>query len=218
MKHEDIKVGDVYNVRVRVVDVDDDTGEITTETANENGYALGFEWCYYAPGEALAFSPISTENGIKNTEPAPKYDPCRKFRKGDKVRLIEWNGRKPFDTLHGLKLNPGEVHIVLDDEYERNEVYIGMSAADEEQSVVHACNLELITPVEDVEPYIVEKSNDGSTIVFTVKKRDCSQGLDFRFCPGWGGNIFFSENHCRKHAEAERARLNAEYIKELENA
>ena len=24
---------------------------------------------------------------------APKYDPCRKFRKGDKVRVVERNGR-----------------------------------------------------------------------------------------------------------------------------
>jgi hypothetical protein len=139
---------------------------------------------------------------------APKYDPCRKFRKGDKVRLIEWNGRKPFDTLHGLKLNLGEVHIVLDDEYERNEVYIGMSAADEEQSVVHACNLELITPVEDMGPYRV-RHNAVHSAWSIYGPFDLSAVNYF-----YGEHYPYTKETARAAAEAECARLNEEYRKE----
>ena len=143
-------------------------------------------------------------NCKKPAEPAPQHDPCRKFRAGDKVRLIEWNGRRPFDTHHGLPLNPGEVHIVLDDEYERNEVYIGMSAADEEQSVIHACNLELITPIEELEPYEIAENIYGWIV--------------FKDTPG---NVVanFNKNHphAKEAAEAECARLNAEHRKEQKN-
>lgn len=91
----------------------------------------------------------------------PKYNPRRKFKKGDIVKLVEWHGRLPYDTDHHLMPSPGEVHIVLADEYERNEVYIGMSSADEHQSVVHACHLELITSIEDLAPYRVESDQYG---------------------------------------------------------
>lgn len=135
----------------------------------------------------------------------PKYDPRRRFRKGDRVRVITWNGRSPFDTIHGLKINPGEVHIVLDDEYERNEVYIGMSAADEEQSVIHACNLELVTPIEELEPYEVTESTD----YFAVENR--SKGDEAAtFWKEWHPNP-------KEAAEAECARLNAEHRKNLNN-
>lgn len=132
----------------------------------------------------------------------PKHDPCRKFKKGDKVKLIEWNGRTPYDTHHELKPSPGEVHIVIEDEYDRNEVHIGMNAADEHQSVVHACHLELVTPVEELEPYFVLDSP-----------------RTFNICKHGGGKsvaTFYKDQPlAREHAEKYCAALNAEYRKEL---
>lgn len=209
MATKDIKVGNFYHVLVKVLGIDPTRGEITTETVNEFGTSLNMEPTYFARDEKEAFFPIILENGRKNSEPAPKYDPCRRFRKGDKVRLIEWNGRKPFDTHHSLKPNPGEVHIVLDDEYDRNEVYIGMSAADEEQSVVHACNLELITPVEELEPYTVDECGFDPTLY--VRKN----GKVYMAIPyNEGTSLFQTREEALATAEAECARLNAEYRKE----
>lgn len=37
MKFEDIKVGETYNVRVRVMDINDKTYDITTETVDSDG-------------------------------------------------------------------------------------------------------------------------------------------------------------------------------------
>jgi hypothetical protein len=200
MKHEDIKVGEVYNVRVRVVDVDDDTGEITTETANENGYALGFEWCYYAPGEVLAFTPITAENGIKNAEPAPKHDPCRRFKKGDKVRLIAHRGRIAY--YEGLQYPPDRtVFIVEHDELKDGIVSIyEQPECDFDAFDIHFSFLELVTPVEALEPYSVETCQYG----YTVNK---------------GELILATYNdeyhpHAKEAAEAECARLKAEYRKE----
>lgn len=148
------------------------------------------------------------ENGTENTEEAPKNDPCRKFRKGDKVRLIEWNGRKPFDTLHGLKLNPGEVHIVLDDEYDRNEVYIGMSAADEEQSLVHSCHLELVTPVEEVKPYSVRHNEVHAA--WSIYGPYGLSAVNYFY----GDRYPYSKHSAEAAAYAECDRLNAAHRKE----
>ena len=133
-----------------------------------------------------------------------KHSPCRKFRKGDRVRVITWNGRTPFDTIHGLKINPGEVHIVLDDEYERNEVYIGMSAADEEQSVIHACHLELVTAVEELEPYSVVDAHTHWNVADKNMKTVAMYNKGYH-------------PHAQAAAEAERDRLNAEHRKEQGN-
>lgn len=148
MNIEDIKIGETYNVRVQVVSKG--ASVFSARTLSPHGEIM--DSVVFNNREAAAFSPATDE---------PKYDPCRKFKKGDKVKLIEWNGRTPYDTHHELKPPPGEVHIVIEDEYDRNEVYIGMSAADEHQSVVHACHLELVTPVEELEPYSVKAHQHG---------------------------------------------------------
>lgn len=147
-----------------------------------------------------------------------KYDPCRKFRKGDIVEPTEINGRLPQE-LRGCY----RYEVIVGEGEMTNPLYVALKpllAANYKhlsEIGVNVAFLKLVTPVEELEPYYIEESTDGSTIVLTVKKRDCSQGLAFRFCPGWGGNIFFSETHCRNHAEAERDRLNDEYRKESEN-
>lgn len=146
----------------------------------------------------------------ENTESAHKYDPCRLFKEGDIVEPCQVKGRW-FGTA--WKKRSGILFTVTTDEDEEGVMWV------QDPDSLHAQDVEavffrLVTPVEELEPHFIEESNDGATIVWTVKKRNCSQGLDFRYCPGWGGNIFFSENHCRKHAEAECKRLNAEYRKE----
>lgn len=37
----------------------------------------------------------------------PKHDPCRLFKKGDLVRVVEWNGRHFHDRDYGVDIETG---------------------------------------------------------------------------------------------------------------
>lgn len=135
----------------------------------------------------------------------PKHDPCRKFRKGDIVRLREYNGRKPYDYLHKqvIKNFGAKLDTVLEDELDSGNVYIFQNAPIDELTVwVNSCHLELVTPVEERDKYIVRETN----LCFSVCKRN--EFLDSSAC--------FNKKHplAREHAEKYCAALNAEYRKE----
>lgn len=140
-----------------------------------------------------------------------KYDPCRKFRKGDKVRLVKYKNRTPYDYEDYCMVEEESlVYTLPEDEAEDGFVYI-----DEEHSVC-VCYLELFMPVEELEPYYVHEC-----------KSDCS----FEVCCEKQGKVvcrmayFWHSESCRGEltkeqakaaAEAERDRLNAEHRKEME--
>lgn len=211
MNPEDIKVGETYHVLVKVKkNALTENDEFFAVPVDRSGNELNGDGAFFTYSELSAFSPFITSEPPTLVGTNPKNDHCRLYRKGDKVRLIEWNGRKPFDTFHGLNLNPGEVHIVLDDEYARNEVYIGMSAADEEQSVVHACNLELITPVEEMGPFSV-RHNAVHAAWSIYGPFDLSAVNYF-----YGERYPYTKETAKAAAEAECARLNEDYKKKAE--
>ena len=213
---EDINVGELYNVRLKCITSEIGIGlsEFSFVTVDSQGNAICDDLAHFFCFDLPAFSPISPSEPPTSVGTAPTHDPCREYRAGDKVKLKTHFGRTPYNFFTRSEYIPDEtVFTVLYDEWPGGKVDL-YEKAESDSFSVHFSNLELVTPVEDLDPYIVEKSTDGATLVLTVKKRACSQGLEFRYCPGWGGNIFFSENQCRKHAEAECARLNEEYRKE----
>lgn len=122
-------------------------------------------------------------------QPAPKYEPCRRFKEGDKVRVVENKGRKPGSSV-GLA-------TVKSDEDE-NKVLITIDGSG--TWWVDAAYLELVTPVEELLPYSVGESSD----YFSVDKGE------EEICTFWKD----SHPNAREGAEAECARLNAEYRKE----
>ena len=134
-------------------------------------------------------------NCKKPSETAPKYDPCRLFRKGDRVRVAENKGRclKPY----ALKI--GDVLTVSKDEPNDDTCVIWCKRHDQD-FYLDPAYLELFTPVEELEPYIVGESTD----YFSVEKDDEELSL------------FWKDKHpnAKAAAEAERDRLNAEYRKE----
>lgn len=138
----------------------------------------------------------------------PKYDPCRKFKKGDIVRLKAYNGRKPYDFWHKQTIEHfgAKPDTVLADELESGNVDIFQDAPIDELTVrVHASYLELVTPVEELEPYYVEDVGHA----WVVRKPEPS---DMYSTQAW-----FSKKrhpHAKEAAEAECARLNAEWRKE----
>lgn len=205
MNIEEIKVGERYNV----------CGYIGYK--NEDEISITFE-CKPGVYCSIPFAKSHASMYFSLPPTPPKYDPCRKFKKGDKVKLIEWNGRTPYDTHHELKPPPGEVHIVIEDEYDRNEVYIGMSAADEHQSVVHACHLELVTPVEELEPYKVEKRLSRYAVYYHDPDEDGMTGRVYEQAAFYFGHPNqYTKDEALAAAEAERDRLNEEYRNKHQN-
>lgn len=162
--------------------------------------------------------PISHENGIKNTENAPKYDPNRLFRKGDIVRLREYNGRKPYDFWHKqvIKNYGAELDTVLEDELDSGNVDIFQDAPIDELTVrVHSCHLELVTPVEELEPYSVKLSESGECGCFEVMRGNKCVSI---YPYGTHETRYYKKaSEAKEAAEAECKRLNDEYRKEQSN-
>lgn len=200
MSKIDIKVGETYYVRVKVTEKFHD--KIITRTVSNKGSFLIESHTIFFDNEVLAFShvlppaPIAFFKSSWIPEAYPKYDPCRKFREGDKVRPVERYGRMPDD---GAPVNV--ICEVVENEQKNGTVAI--RARGESGSVrfrVTALYLELITPVEELAPYSVGESTD----YFSVDKDD------EELC------IYWKETHPdpKTTAEIECARLNAEYRKE----
>lgn len=204
MKLEEIKIGGVYDVRVKVMKKipapargDFEIGAYTVDRTTQ--LPMEYEMSWFLTEETPAFAEITPENGTKNTATAPKYDPCRLFKAGDIVRIIDWNGRTPDmldekGTREAVVADPedprsGSVELLYNDRY----------------PIVAACFLELITPVEELKPYYVEEEGHS----WCVRKLEHS---DLYSTLAW-----FSKNrhpNAKAAAEAECARLNAEHRKE----
>ena len=168
--------------------------EATVFTSKQNGASvITFDIAHSLPADKLY--PV----------PSPsKHDPCRLFRKGDKVRVVEWNGRHFHDRDHGTELTTGCICVVInDEEMTFTEGYINISVSYEGQvRYIAPCFLELITPVEELEPYVVEEVGG----FYYVDSRNMRHAV----C------VFNKEchPHAKEAAEAERDRLNAEWRKE----
>lgn len=132
------------------------------------------------------------------SSPAPcasKYDPCRIFKKGDKVRVVGYKGR-----IIGIN---GSVVVVEEDENVReNKVLVRHDVGG--LWWIDAAYLELVTPVEELEPYFVMELKGAYGVYNT------------RFQPETAACHFFTDMHphAKEAAEAECARLNAEHRKE----
>ena len=142
-------------------------------------------------------------NRLLHRIPDLKHDPFRKFRKGDSVSPCFWNDRPPaaYDineiTAHFMPENG--LYTVNKDELPDSTVLVEYKG---KIITMQTCHLELITPVEKLEPYFVS-DDDYEYCVFDrrIKMTVCRFDM--------------SHPHAKEAAEAECARLNAEYRKEL---
>lgn len=157
MKYEDIKAGETYNVRVKVIGIAKDGVDAIYVDAD------GIAGLHIGKRRVCILRPLSPENGTKNTEPAPKYDPCRKFLKGDKVRIREWHGRKPEDNTKNkiweVMYDEGDYVDIKHDSYGHHE-----------KRIISTCFLELITPVEELEPFYVCENTESKS--FEVRRKE----------------------------------------------
>lgn len=159
MKPEEIKIGGVYDVRVKVMKKipapargDFEIGAYTVDRTTQ--LPMEFEMSWFLTEESAAFVEITTENDSKNSEPAPKYDPCRLFKKGDKVRIKTVNGRD-FNSL--AEKHKGKILTVLKDEEKHCNIFVETPISDD--FFVNPAYLELVIQVEELEPYSIDPAN-----------------------------------------------------------
>lgn len=181
MKIEDIKAGEKYYVQVKVSQVHDDG--VTVYTVNENG--VGIQERDFEGEDLRAFLPATDKF---------KHNPWRKFKKGDKVRVVEWYGRRPQCEAY-----LGKEFIVGKDETPLG-VRILVGETGESYCTPDACFLELVTPVEEIEPYHIE------TCAESVYVMDKKSGI----LACYDGDV---HPNAREAAEAECKRLNEQYRK-----
>lgn len=182
MNEEELKAGERYNFTLLYTG-QSINNKFRFESPTGIHYILGL-------GDMEAVSPVTApENGTKNTAPAPKYDPCRKFRKGDKVEYLPKDGRELFEAERLLT----QTLTVVEDEHEKyNRVEV--KAQNGDVYSVPFYYLKLVTPVEELGPY------------------KCGTGIDAQL-------IFINDERFAEFEKEEDAKrvcawLNAEHRKE----
>lgn len=186
MNIEEIKVGEMYNVRVRVIEKKETV--FRAKTLSPNGELI--DSGLFVNSEAAAFSPATNE---------PKYDPCRKFRKGDNVRIVQYKGRDYDDFA---KEERGKTLEVQSDEEEHCNIMVRNS--DGEDFAVDPAYLKLLTPVEELKQHHVE--THGKSVYVKDKEGEVLACYHKFFHP-----------YAREAAEAECDRLNKEHGKKHNN-
>lgn len=126
-----------------------------------------------------------------------KYDPCRPFKEGDRVKPRKLFGRYYSKATARII---DKICTVLHDEIEHYTVSIRW---DEGECNIDPAYLELVTPVEELELYCVRKYSSFYAVEKhnNIKDRPATYDIDFH-------------PHAKEAAEAECKRLNAEYRKE----
>ena len=205
MKPEEIKIGGVYDVRVKVMKKipapargEFEIGAYTVDRTTQ--LPMEYEMSWFLTEEAAAFVEITHENSVKNSEPAPKYDPCRLYREGDKVRYVKRNGRF-CPGSHAFEEHLSLIGTVVTDE--QRDYFVVVNFGNEgDNYLLDPAYLELETPVEELEPYkLIDSPNTynivrDSAMVMTIHKK--------------------SHPTAKEAAESECARLNEAYRKEVE--
>ena len=142
------------------------------------------------------------------TENKPKYDPCRLFKKGDKVKRRTVDGRTDIDIVDNGVLT------VNSDEDARGNVRVQEPSG--RSIVTKSVFLELVTPVEELEPYSTEESCGGANLHCFILKRG-EKHLSYYLYKSGNANHFYTREEAKSAAESERDRLNAEWRKEQNN-
>lgn len=191
--HPDIKIGEIYNLRIHVIGKSEDF--IIARPITQNGGYSTSSFLEILHKYAPSFTPIPSKHGT--SVPTPKHDPCRLFKKGDKVRVKNTNGRHYNSWSKKVE---NQIFVVAGDEIEHANVYLDVGG--NRSYGVDPAYLELVTPVEELEPYSVK--DDGG--FYYIEKQDELHAL-----------CTFNKNthpNAKAAAEAECDRLNAEWRKE----
>ena len=156
----------------------------------------------------ISFEHIVIPSPVKENK--PKYDPCRKFRKGDKVEPKAVKGRPAIGGITGAIIKLSGQFFVARDESENENYTVTILMPDGTECEIDPAYLELVTPVEEMRPYSVRecKCSKSMEVRRDNSGRVCAVYYYGGECPA------YTEATAKAAAEAERDRLNAEYRKE----
>ena len=167
----------------------------TTRGVSEKCKIIAATSCVSLPSEI-----VNRQSSIVN-----KYDPTRLFKKGDKVQprggktvLASEYG---FVTFHELA---GQYEVYEDEARGTVTLIVNGHAC-----FVSAFALELITPVEDLEPYIMLENVPSNSIEVRDKRTNKVEATFY-----FGKDHAYTFEQAATRAEAERDRLNEEWRKE----
>lgn len=153
---------------------------------------------------------VSVPESLDNIYPLPtppKYDPNRMFRKGDVVKFKELNGRK-FKGHSDLT-------FTLDQDERDNMCF--WTDINEHGDIVSRWTyfgfLELVTPVEELEPFRVSYTNGECGMFEVMRGEQCVSIYPYGSIKS---RYYKKAEQAKAAAEAECARLNAEHRKEQE--
>lgn len=171
----------------------------------KNTVILHFEPCETS-GLLKGFEHVS-QFSIRPMLHQTKYDPCRLFRKGDKVQVKKRDGR--CNGKDGEYLREAFC-TVAEDEIQNELVRVFHNATEYRLGPAY---LELVTPVEELEPYTVGKSElnteHGDYDTWAVYDEHGYIVAQF-------AEEAYKLGEAKARANQECARLNAEHRKEHE--
>ena len=174
------------------------TGKIE-QFSFENG-KLKIDWVFPDAGKLF-----NSNHDFAYIELAPKYDPCRLLKKGDRVEVVKNKGR-----IGSTETPVGTLATVTEDEEEAEWIYIQAEGSNKIDTIDPAY-LELVTPVEELEPYYTALSTeeiDGDTVEFWAVRDEHDDTVAKFYVE------LYRADGAQKAAEAERDRRNAEHRKE----
>lgn len=143
----------------------------------------------------------------------PKHDPCRLFKKGDRVRIKrEINGRKLNHVF--VNFSYDQTYTVVQDE-EQKENQSGLVKIINETGHTFTGSfyeLELVTPVEELEPYSMLENVPSNSIEVRDMRTNKVEAIFY-----FGKDHAYTFVQAATRAEAERDRLNAEWKQSHQN-
>lgn len=160
------------------------------ELSYENGN-LKIDWVFPDAGK-----PFNMNHDFTYIELAPKYDPCRPFKKGDMVTPRERNGRLIAAAKPLLRYKN---YVVTRDEKTNCLIYFSDG---EDEYAIDPAYLELVTPVEELDFYRVVDAHTH----WDVTDKDMKTVA-----------IYSKGLHPNAKAVAELDRMNEEYRKGQNN-
>ena len=144
---------------------------------------------------------LPSEHGT--SVPTPKYDPCRLLRKGDRVQVKKRNGRCNGKAGEYLREAFCEV---AEDEVPNERVRVFHNSSEYRLDPAY---LELVTPVEELEPYTVDECGFAPTLYVRKNGKVCMT-IPYKE----GSSLYQTREEALAAAETLRDRLNAEHRNE----
>lgn len=195
---KNLKPGDPIVIHTKFYNLDSDGDVQFLSPYSSNDISRSFISCDYVS------LPADSQSSTVNSQ--SKYDPTRLFKEGDIVKRRTVDGRTDPDVAEGIDLTVTNGEGIYGN--------VRVQEPNGRSIVTKSVFLELVTPVEELEPFtVVHKQALQHFQINHGKLNYMTFPYGLHKSNGWYHTI----TTAKAAAEAERDRLNAEYRKEHGN-